>query len=226
MICAEQGCSRETSRISRSTQSPICRAHAEAKRRQGMWCSVEGCTAPYLGAGFCSLHYSRSRKGLPLVVEQRMFRPDGRPCAIDWCDVTATTKGYCKRHYYQDKHRRPFTPPEDREYRDCGIEVCPRASNRGALLCAKHKSQAYSRGMSPEQLMTALNGATCAACGGTELLGIDHDHSCCPYNQRKSCGKCNRGVLCHGCNIALGMVRDSPERLRLLANFVEANPRI
>lgn len=172
------------------------------------------------------MHYSRNKAGLPLVIEQRRFEPDGRACAVEWCDVTAVTKGWCRRHYWQDKNNRPFTPPEDREYRDCAIDVCDRTSTRGGLLCAKHKSQAYSRGMSSEKLTEALNGATCAACGGTELLGIDHDHSCCSYNKKRSCGKCNRGVLCHGCNIALGMVRDNADRLRLLADFVELNPRI
>lgn len=71
--------------------------------------------------------------------------------------------------------------------------------------------------------MLAKQGG-CAACGAIETDGkywhVDHDHECCP-TQASSCGKCIRGILCHGCNTALGNVKDSPARLRALIEYLE-----
>jgi hypothetical protein len=47
---------------------------------------------------------------------------------------------------------------------------------------------------------------------------VDHDHSCCP--QRKTCGKCTRGLLCHGCNTALGLFNESEEILQRAIQYV------
>ena len=63
----------------------------------------------------------------------------------------------------------------------------------------------------------------CAACGVAFAnpvdAKVDHDHSCCPGEY--GCAQCVRGLLCSGCNIALGCVRDNPERLRALADYLE-----
>ena len=52
----------------------------------------------------------------------------------------------------------------------------------------------------------------CEACGAPGPLNMDHDHET---------GK-GRGWLCHHCNLALGHVKDSPQRLRQLAKYLEA----
>jgi len=73
----------------------------------------------------------------------------------------------------------------------------------------------------------------CAACGRTPKprangiagtgLCIDHDHTCCAgtRQQKRICGRCVRGLICQQCNVALGMVDDSPARLRQLIAYVE-----
>lgn len=75
-----------------------------------------------------------------------------------------------------------------------------------------------------DELVAAQKGR-CAACltddpgKGCTRFCIDHDHSCCPGE--KTCGDCVRGLLCQGCNKALGSVRDVPDTLRALAEYLE-----
>ena len=67
----------------------------------------------------------------------------------------------------------------------------------------------------------AAQGFVCAVCGsvpramkgGRDGRCVDHDHET---------GRV-RGILCNGCNMALGYVRDSPATLRALAEYLERN---
>jgi hypothetical protein len=68
--------------------------------------------------------------------------------------------------------------------------------------------------MSPEQFIKRLEeqGGKCAICK-IELSKpiVDHDHSCC--SGRRGCGSCNRGLLCHSCNLIIGYANDSQKTL-------------
>lgn len=59
-----------------------------------------------------------------------------------------------------------------------------------------------------------LQDGKCALCGkkwkpedldkqGRTTWHLDHDHSCCDKPSQRSCGKCDRGVLCWECNVRL-----------------------
>ena len=67
--------------------------------------------------------------------------------------------------------------------------------------------------------MFAGQGNVCAICrathpgGGKDVWHTDHDHST---------GKV-RGILCTGCNLALGIIKDDAARARGLADYLESS---
>lgn len=65
-----------------------------------------------------------------------------------------------------------------------------------------------------DQMVAAQDGS-CAICGATGDLVIDHDHSCC--KDGKSCTQCRRGLLCNACNRMLGFGKDD---VRIIAAAV------
>lgn len=100
---------------------------------------------------------------------------------------------------------------------------------------AARKSVLRTRyGLSWDDFLALLEsqGGGCGVCGAREPGGkghwhIDHDHACCHTDSSKgivkTCGKCVRGVLCHGCNTGLGNFGDDPQRLRAAIHYLEAN---
>jgi recombination endonuclease VII len=83
------------------------------------------------------------------------------------------------------------------------------------------RKKATQYGIDVETLEVHLSARVCFACGAEDVeLAIDHDHACCP-STRKACGDCVRGLLCHDCNKALGLVKDDIARLRALIAYLE-----
>jgi Recombination endonuclease VII len=77
-------------------------------------------------------------------------------------------------------------------------------------------SEKYNRrvGGHPEPTRPRPNG--CEVCGevnGAGRLHLDHDHETGKF----------RGWLCFKCNMSLGYMKDSPELLRALIDYVERN---
>ena len=81
-----------------------------------------------------------------------------------------------------------------------------------------------------EKLLEIQNDG-CAICGvehdpslykNWKVLAVDHDHSCC--SQTPTCGKCNRGLLCRGCNQALGLFKDSIHLLNKAIDYIKSPP--
>ncbi|MFF9002615.1 endonuclease VII domain-containing protein [Streptomyces achromogenes] len=90
----------------------------------------------------------------------------------------------------------------------------------------EHRLWRYGITLAQYEEMLAAQGGGCAICAATEPGGrgekfhIDHDHACCPGI--RSCGSCIRGLLCTGCNTALGGFRDDPKRLLAAVAYLTA----
>jgi len=81
---------------------------------------------------------------------------------------------------------------------------------------ARNAQLRYKYGIEPEAFdaILAKQDGVCAICKkpSEERLHVDHDH------------KTNkvRGLLCGGCNRALGLMKDSPETLRAAAEYLDS----
>lgn len=92
-----------------------------------------------------------------------------------------------------------------------------RADNKEEL---RVRNSMFRHNLSREEVTALLDIKHCQACQVALVFGkvkgglnIDHDHAT---------GKV-RGVLCRECNLSLGNLDDSPQRLRLLAEYLERN---
>lgn len=112
--------------------------------------------------------------------------------------------------------------PKDKRKRDglgspcrtCRKDYVTNGSNRRSWL-----KKIY--GITPEQhaAMVAAQGGRCAVCGhpparnkhGTHVLAIDHNHET---------GRV-RGLLCHRCNAALGMMREDLDLITKLWQYLD-----
>lgn len=99
---------------------------------------------------------------------------------------------------------------------------CSRLAGKARYHEEKHKRPWLERhlrltyGITVEQYETMLEeqGSACAICGATEHGGknwhVDHDHETGAV----------RGILCQGCNLALGGTRDNPDTLIAAAKYL------
>lgn len=114
----------------------------------------------------------------------------------------------------------------NQEYRDDPVNRARRKARRQASPEPYDRTRRvqYMYDVDLAVLLAAQDGR-CAVCGTADPGGrwstwhIDHDSACCAG--KRSCGKCVRGILCSNCNLMLGHAKDSPERLRAAADYIE-----
>jgi len=167
--------------------------------------------------------------------------PAARPC--DYCGKIIDTPAqhrqkYCSANCKQRALWWSRNPREQKSCEACGADITDRRrdtrwcsdecavtarrdSGSTAESARRHRLKRY--GLTPESFdaLLASQGGCCAICGsddpGTKhgKWHVDHDHSCCPDAiTARTCGQCVRGLLCNGCNLALGHMNDDVDRLR------------
>lgn len=82
----------------------------------------------------------------------------------------------------------------------------------------------YRISLSEFEDMVEQQSGCCAICNGPpngkgNRLHVDHDKKCCPGS--KSCGKCVRGLLCHKCNTAIGLLEEDSVRMESAIQYIE-----
>lgn len=109
-----------------------------------------------------------------------------------------------------DEFHRRNSSPDGRHYQCKACALADAKKNgRGRSLKSRYGIDEAGR----LSIYESQNGA-CTLCGKELSLGksvIDHDHST---------GKL-RSILCHPCNVGLGLFGDSPDRLRAAADYIE-----
>lgn len=120
-----------------------------------------------------------------------------------------------KAYHREWKRHKATTDPVYREKRKAYMKRYY-ASTGGA----KHRAYSLKRhyGITPEQVedLKIRQGRRCAICGTDERdltrgLHVDHNHVT---------GRV-RGLLCQNCNAALGLFRDSPQRLESALAYLQ-----
>ena len=184
-------------------------------------CEFEGCDRLQHSKGHCSTHAKQRRDGLKLtpLPARRVIRH----CSFPDCGLEVRTKGLCVAHYTQSRRGGELQPLRDyfTPERDCSVTWCQSQSDRRGL-CKSHRSATKKYNLTDERLVELVQNNTCAICAAPpdlKNLHIDHDHSCCPTGG--SCGSCVRGLLCADCNLSLGKMGDSADRLRRAADYLE-----
>lgn len=172
----------------------VCRLEGHRKRRQERLASGASCP-------LCSTPYSEDT-----------LLPDGRcrPCG------QARATRYFASETGQLAYQRSKEAMAAARKADPTLRRKQNATSRRSRIFTSYRLTLEQY----EALQAAQNGA-CAVCGRYTpgKLHLDHDHRCCPTGA-KSCGRCVRAFLCHGCNVAIGFAGDNPKRLRDLADYV------
>ena len=80
------------------------------RQRSGRVCSLPACNRKHEGLGYCSFHYRRHKRGIPLDAPYYYNHSRITTCKFKGCDEIKKAKGYCNTHYHQQRKGLPVTP--------------------------------------------------------------------------------------------------------------------
>lgn len=215
-VCSIPGCDR------RHEAKRLCSKHyqAEVRRRNGdpdykpvpfvaRGCKIPGCGNKHDAKGYCSTHYSTLQKyGDPLynaheARERQKWVGDLRACSC------------CGEFKDKDNFNVKTKNPERL------VASCKKCfSDKGKLRTREdyRRSRLKTKyNLTPEewQTMFETQGGVCAICKQPPDKGkpfhVDHDHKTSRV----------RGLLCGCCNVAIGMLQDSPAVAQAATDYLK-----
>lgn len=148
-------------------------------------------------------------------------------CSFNPCDNPRKSKGFCSTHYAQMSRGAALSQvlPDN----PCPSPDCGRMKSHSARRCKRCNQLRWRYSLTDSwlDLNFAPGRYKCSnlGCEKDTLLQVDHDHACCPEGRfgsshKRSCGRCVRGWLCKGCNVALGLLQENPQKIRGLLEYI------
>lgn len=169
--------------------------------------------------------YRRSKAGLP---KKRGRKPkpiehgtssgyfNGK-CRCDECKTAAMSYLASRRVGLPEGDERHGTSNGYTNF-GCRCDECKTAISAYNRPAQRGRALKWRYGVTEEDFEALLKrqGGKCASCGdpedpeATRRFHVDHDHATGEV----------RGILCHGCNVALGLLKDDRDRILRLADYL------
>lgn len=181
-------------------------------------CAFCGVTKYIAARGLCRACYYREKRSGTLEYQPRRQR---NFCDEDGCGKPVMSHGKCDVHR---KRWRKTHGPVKKELSQTPNAIAGREYRKRKFLQGKRSDLKKAFGITLEQYqeMWAQQKGFCAICGEAERrlhratgqpmnLAVDHCHTT----------KMIRELLCSPCNHAIGLLNDSPKKLRAAADYLE-----
>ena len=170
------------------------------------------------------------RAGLRDGITQTELKGDGvvnqKGCSTEGCESKYFAREMCKYHYHKQYMLAPEHRAKRKQYAELNKEYIQEWQRKNRVLKGKqyHLQDSYRLPAEDFHRMLAQQEGRCASCREPEVnvdprtskvfsLAVDHDHAT---------GKI-RGLLCTRCNTALGLLKDSSEKIVALLNYLEVS---
>lgn len=139
----------------------------------------------------------------------------GHPFDKKYTDSKGKTQNRCSRCDRERARRWYYANQEKAKQQAREKSARYRAGNPGYWR-AQHFLKTYGITLKQRDALAKKQGGVCAVCksiGKDGKLNVDHDHET---------GRV-RGLLCTGCNVALGAIKEDPNTLKALYRYLRKN---
>lgn len=209
-VCGLGWCSKHYQRWKRNGDPLTITRRAPVARIAGTTCAVDDCGKPVQALGWCGMHYRRWRLHGSLELPVRI-KKTRKTCSVGKCGQPVEALGWCNKHYLRwRQHGDPRFCAVSAITITCSEPECKRRDAKYGL-CWMHYRETVAR-------LGEVQGWKCAICkvhkddAPRKTLLLDHNHAT---------GKI-RKLLCHRCNVGLGLFMDNPVLLLAAAGYLRA----